>query len=406
MVSILCEPSNSTKRTRQAYDKLLSALTAQSTAMRATAAESLPSSDTASSNEPPPPFREPQANPSCSTLIPTSVLTKNPLEKPLVAENYPAVPYWFEHDYNRRNLPIGPRGITLTLTEANKADQKTCAFVTNQDGTPIPDYRVAQIRFACRSAMSKFEPNPPETFTKLAHNVDLIATFYETIYSQCPELRLCDNNWKAKVIASNLYSDWHRYFLRRTSGALVKGTRKRTNGDHVSTTSKKQKTGSRSGLEASVPAQSSSTSTSSSLQSPALPGGADIVPSDAPCQPQPDAHTSASPMPMSCRSSPAVQCADDSPDATTNTALAATVLLDLASGSSSRNVVGCETEVSVRQVEGACTASTRQFHLTNEFQIDKPPTRLQCRHPTSKFSRFRYVGRRYSHEQYSTSHTV
>lgn len=175
------------------------------------------------------------SQPPLPDFAPASVVQQNPLDKPILPSNYPAVPYWFEHQYSRRPLPSGERGIKLTLKAANKADLKTLCFVTNQDGTSIASYRIAEIRKACRSAMNGLGENAPATFTKLSSDLDLLRALYKRIYRQCPELCLCENNWKARVIVASLYSDWSH----KTTSHIVPS--KRANGVDTTSGSKKQK---------------------------------------------------------------------------------------------------------------------------------------------------------------------
>ena len=104
------------------------------------------------------------------------------------------------------------------------------------DGSIVTEERFDKIRkFACTFWMAlKAEGNPPPKWA--GASMDIKNRYYGELRSNYPELKLCDNNWKADYIASLYYGHWYNYHITHKQSAYINST-----AESVSTTSRKRR---------------------------------------------------------------------------------------------------------------------------------------------------------------------
>ncbi|KAJ7436965.1 hypothetical protein B0H11DRAFT_2294578 [Mycena galericulata] len=123
----------------------------------------------------------------------------------LAEVDYPKAKYWQKTLWTQQI--DRDRGLT-SISDRPVTSKNSLLFITTEDGrSPTPD-RMSQAR-RCTSALYfelKKENLLPGTWTQAMHSVK--NRFRAVVESEIPELRLCDNHWKADKLASITFSSW------------------------------------------------------------------------------------------------------------------------------------------------------------------------------------------------------
>jgi hypothetical protein len=143
---------------------------------------------------------------------------------PLKREDYPAVKYWYKHDWlshlknNTDSADVGMaiRGKSLTAKGINK----TVKYIEDMEGNSVDGYRVTDIRSHARGIWVNFQiaGRAPSSWGKADAGA---ASYYRReMRLKFFEFALCDNDWKADLLATESYPSWYSNHIK---GDGVKG---------------------------------------------------------------------------------------------------------------------------------------------------------------------------------------
>lgn len=111
--------------------------------------------------------------------------------------DFPNVKFWFKHDWLKK---VG--------TEAAKV------FVETEHGKAVNVNRLDDIRKYARKFWHTIDKgSAPPTWRQAP--IEMKQMYYGLMIEKFPELKLCDNNWKADQIAATNYNSWHSYWVKR-----------------------------------------------------------------------------------------------------------------------------------------------------------------------------------------------
>lgn len=117
-------------------------------------------------------------------------------------------------------------------------------YIEDENGEPVGGERLSAIRKLCRSIWTKFADlkQAPKTWGRA--NLSLTNEYRMELRRQFPEFRLCENHWKADLLATENYPSWHQNHCRKSEGASSGRQKKRLpnqNTDEAGQVAKKQK---------------------------------------------------------------------------------------------------------------------------------------------------------------------
>jgi hypothetical protein len=147
-----------------------------------------------------------------------------PANTPLNREDYPAVKYWYKHDWlnhlknNTDSADVGMaiRGKSLIAKGINK----TVKYIEDMEGNPVDGYRVTDIRSHARGIWVNFQiaGRAPSSWGKADAGA---ASYYRReMRLKFFEFALCDNDWKADLLATESYPSWYSNHIKSNA---VKG---------------------------------------------------------------------------------------------------------------------------------------------------------------------------------------
>ncbi|KAJ7463091.1 hypothetical protein B0H11DRAFT_2310327 [Mycena galericulata] len=119
--------------------------------------------------------------------------------------DFPKAKYWQKTLWTQQ--VDKDRGRT-SISDRPVASKNSLLFITAQDGRSPTTERMSEAR-SCTSSLYfelKAENLLPTTWTQATHSVK--NRFRAVVESEVPELRLCDNHWKADKLASITFSSW------------------------------------------------------------------------------------------------------------------------------------------------------------------------------------------------------
>jgi len=82
--------------------------------------------------------------------------------------------------------------------------------VEDENGTPVDAARAASMRKFAKQCWQKYLDAKMAPSVWGAANLDVSRMYNTEMEREFPELRLCNNHWKATSIATQYYPDWHR----------------------------------------------------------------------------------------------------------------------------------------------------------------------------------------------------
>jgi hypothetical protein len=157
-------------------------------------------------------FKSPP-DPSMNTIANTAAKIEYPLASistlpKAEREDYPMVKYWHRHEWNSESIQVAVIGAP-GKTRASQGENVTMKFIEDENGNIIDGYRASIIRKFARELWSGLANigKAPKTWGKVDARV---ATEYRTeMGRKFPELQLCDDDWKADLIATINYPSWY-----------------------------------------------------------------------------------------------------------------------------------------------------------------------------------------------------
>ena len=132
-------------------------------------------------------------------------------------EDYPLVKYWFRHEWtaaeNSQVAMIGATG----KARASLGENVTLRFVEDENGNIIDGFRATAIRKFGREIWTGLGNigKAPKTWGKV--DAKVAAEYRTEMGRKFPELRLCEGNWKADLIATLNYPSWYNNNIEKES---------------------------------------------------------------------------------------------------------------------------------------------------------------------------------------------
>jgi hypothetical protein len=150
-------------------------------------------------------------------------------------DDYPNVKFWARQDWNEAKQDIGThrqgeRGRSRAAQGVNVAMR----YIEDENGQVIDGHRASAIRKLARSIWIALA-NTGKAPAKWSQADIVVAQSYRReMRHHFPELRLCENDWKVDLIASDNYPSWYSH-NNSANKCLVK--QEKADGDDISSPS-------------------------------------------------------------------------------------------------------------------------------------------------------------------------
>ncbi|KAI0350658.1 hypothetical protein OH77DRAFT_1524669 [Trametes cingulata] len=138
-------------------------------------------------------------------------------DKPRIKTDFPNVPYWHRKDWigaeKQSTVPGQEKGKKGPSRMADN-ENVNFGFITDAEGNPIDGHRAQTIRRRFREFCIHLhqEGRAPETWQR-GIDAQITVEYHHWMRTQCYELQLCEDNWKAdKVAGLSNYSQWKKKF--------------------------------------------------------------------------------------------------------------------------------------------------------------------------------------------------
>ena len=167
------------------------------------------------------------SNPLCLPIPPSSSIAASSLTTPTLRDpTWPkstdftpeqlATLFWSKQSWNTHNkgsenlhpdVVKGKRGRTRAADGINVKMR----YVVHSNGEPVDGHRASVIRGVARTIWSQLSDNnkAPQTWMSNA-TLAVMDHYRHEMATRCPELRYCENGWKADQIAIDYYSAWRK----------------------------------------------------------------------------------------------------------------------------------------------------------------------------------------------------
>jgi hypothetical protein len=138
-------------------------------------------------------------------------------------EDYPLVKFWYRREWNIADnhqvahIGAGAQG----KARAAKGENVTLKFIEDDNGNIIDGFRATAMRRFARELWAGLNGKAPKTWGKV--DAAVASQYRNEMERKFSELRLCDNSWKADLIATLNYPSWYNNnvekeeHLKRTS---------------------------------------------------------------------------------------------------------------------------------------------------------------------------------------------
>ncbi|CDO72199.1 hypothetical protein BN946_scf184970.g51 [Trametes cinnabarina] len=145
------------------------------------------------------------------------------VDKPRARADFPDVPYWRKRDWNDAEksanlstIPGEERGKKGPTWMAN-GENVSFRFITDAHGVAIDGERAQTIRRRFREFCKYLHNNgkAPATWQR-GIDTEIVTAYHHWMRTQCYELQLCEDNWKAdKVAILSNYSQWKKKYEKQ-----------------------------------------------------------------------------------------------------------------------------------------------------------------------------------------------
>jgi hypothetical protein len=125
-------------------------------------------------------------------------------------EDFPAVKYWYRHEWNDKEddaTEVGEH--TRGKTRSAKGMNVKKRFIEYQNGQTIDGHRAHACSIWIALATRNYSP---ATWSKA--DLETIRNYRHEMKTKFPELRLCDNDWKADLVATINYPSWRTNYIK------------------------------------------------------------------------------------------------------------------------------------------------------------------------------------------------
>ncbi|OSD00950.1 hypothetical protein PYCCODRAFT_1426160 [Trametes coccinea BRFM310] len=128
--------------------------------------------------------------------------------------DFPKVAFWTEHKWHKwfkgagGSAQVGqPAGL---LGKAAQENSRRRRFLEDINGDQLESSYVHRMREFCRSFANTMEQRgfTPSTWRDV--DLHVAELFYDAMRKKFPEVQLCEGNWKAEHLMSQVYYDWKR----------------------------------------------------------------------------------------------------------------------------------------------------------------------------------------------------
>jgi len=149
------------------------------------------------------------------------LFTRLPLPQ-LDQKNHPNVRHWTSNDY-KGSRKVGKSGIESdSVGETPGRYSILSCYMEDENGGQIPKAKKNAAREAAKDFFNLLLDNGRAPSVWGDASMDVKNELIHILESGFPFLRLCDDHWKAKKIATNSYSQWYLKALKRRAAALAK----------------------------------------------------------------------------------------------------------------------------------------------------------------------------------------
>jgi hypothetical protein len=150
------------------------------------------------------------------------VIKADLLHSPLITlsdtnrEDYPLVKYWYRHEWTTENSQVAMIGAS-GKARASQGENVTLRFVEDEKGNVIDGFRATAIRKFSREIWSGLGNigKAPKSWGKV--DAKVAAEYRTEMGRKFPELRFCEGNWKADLIATLNYPSWYNNNIEKES---------------------------------------------------------------------------------------------------------------------------------------------------------------------------------------------
>ncbi|KDQ07817.1 hypothetical protein BOTBODRAFT_59750 [Botryobasidium botryosum FD-172 SS1] len=154
-----------------------------------------------------------------STSAPFSLSpTYSELLAPLSRDDYPAVRFWTRDEWNIWEAEAGVAAEPVQTTEpgvrrrgrtrAANGENVTLQFVEDEDGISVSGYAATAIRSRCRQIWHQLLLHSLAPARWGDATTDSCDFYRSEMYTEFPELRLCEKHWKVDLVALLNYPNW------------------------------------------------------------------------------------------------------------------------------------------------------------------------------------------------------
>ena len=150
----------------------------------------------------------------------SSTLAESPRSR-LNKEDFPNVKFWNKETWFkwRRDTDIARSEARSRNGRPAKGENTTMVYVEDENGQTIDGHRASEIRASAYLMFQRFKEEgvAPTTWGKAS--VATANTFEREMEDAFEELRYCDDNWKARMVATLTYPKWATTHLRNRSSS-------------------------------------------------------------------------------------------------------------------------------------------------------------------------------------------
>lgn len=124
-------------------------------------------------------------------------------------EDYPSVRFWCRNEWESF-VTEAKASSTWHQNTSKTGPCDSLAFITDPNGKSINRIQATAIRQFARGLWQTLANANRDPITWGSADLSVIRFYRNNMYSDFPDLRLCDNDWKVDMIAQKDYPSWHR----------------------------------------------------------------------------------------------------------------------------------------------------------------------------------------------------
>lgn len=136
----------------------------------------------------------------------------------LKRENYPNVKFWYRQDWlnhiKESSNSTGVGEVVRGKSLMSKGINKTAQYIEDTNGEPVDGYRIRDIRYHARAIWANFQTvgRAPPTWGRA--DAEVANVYRREMRSKFFEFSLCNNDWKADLLATENYPSWYTNHIK------------------------------------------------------------------------------------------------------------------------------------------------------------------------------------------------